>query len=661
MTKFTSDVVDRIERFRQPNTQIESLYPIFEAINNALDAVDEKFKEEKRSKGLINIKILPYEDQNCIASVHDNGTGLNKKNFDAYTKVDTPNKINVGGKGVGRLYWLHAFDESHIESIYENGDIGKKHRRKFINSLNFPTYFKDIEHDTEVENDNPTGTKVAFYGFRDSRYENKFPKKEDTFAKYIVQHFLSIILSKDSPRILFTYRDNEEKDLSNLLRDYIVKDKQETLTDFGLGEISLHMLKIREKLKIKSHLAYLVADSRTVISTNIDNLLGFNKVGEDNNLFFGVCISGKIFDKSVEQDRTRFGLEPNDIKEIIKKTCEQAKENFLFEEAKRHHQVRLEVLERVLNQYPSIDFDTPEKMLEKIPEASTDADEMYGAFSRERYRRDRKTETKINGIIDDINSKKPLTNYESNFSKIAKLIKKQVKNSLAEYIVRRKVVLDLLNEMIKNYPSTEGDDARKNYFYEEQLHNFICPKRDRESNHELWVVTERLTFSKYLYSDEPIRNFLKEAKDNERPDIISFDKKFLLQNSRSSKILIVEFKRPGRKIYDLKDDPVNQIKKYVEKMFDHTIEQDIEGEPIGIDKETTIFACYVIADIVGGMRNFMNEWDNHPYLDGSKIKTLKGVYRNVTIEVIPWKGLLEDAHERNKAFFERLGINKKSP
>jgi hypothetical protein len=51
-------------------------------------------------------------------SVIDNGIGFTKDNYESFLRVGTRQKAQIGGKGIGRLTWLKAFEVVHIDSLY---------------------------------------------------------------------------------------------------------------------------------------------------------------------------------------------------------------------------------------------------------------------------------------------------------------------------------------------------------------------------------------------------------------------------------------------------------------------------------------------------------------------------------------------------------------
>ena len=99
--------------------------------------------------------------------------------------------------------------------------------------------------------------------------------------------------------------------------------------------------------------------------------------------------------------------------------------------------------------------------------------------------------------------------FASTIEEAKKAIEDAEQKSLAEYVVRRKVVLDFIKILLQNV----RDDARdSSYQREDILHSFICPVRvntldsglkkvEPAASHDLWIIDERLTFAKYFSSD----------------------------------------------------------------------------------------------------------------------------------------------------------------
>ncbi len=68
------------------------------------------------------------------------------------------------------------------------------------------------------------------------------------------------------------------------------------------------------------------------------------------------------------------------------------------------------------------------------------------------------------------------------------------------------------------------------------------------------------------------------------------------------RVLLIEFKRLGRKQYKDSEHPQTQLQKYIREL--QSFESiDINGRPINLNTDA-MFYCYVVADIFGKM----NEW-----------------------------------------------------
>lgn len=232
--------------------------------------------------------------------------------------------------------------------------------------------------------------------------------------------------------------------------------------------------------------------------------------------------------------------------------------------------------------------------------------------------------------------------------------------------MRRKVVLDFIELLLE----TVRDDSKGSaYQREDILHSFICPLKinniaDRtgrrvepSASHDLWIVDERLTFAEYFSSDVEF-NALAEAFDSkDRADVLIFDYVHgLRQTDQPSKVLLVEFKRPGRRDYAEDENPQFQVQRYVQRLQSGNL-TDVRGRPVKLD-QNTIFYCYVVADIVGKLDEWTFTWQRTA--DGRGRLYRPNVGFSGSVELIGWDALIEDARARNKAFFERAGISGKS-
>src|SRR5262249_43494730 len=158
--------------------------------------------------------------------------------------------------------------------------------------------------------------------------------------------------------------------------------------------------------------------------------------------------------------------------------------------------------------------------------------------------------------------------FAATIKEAGKAIEEAEQRSLTEYVVRRKVVLDFIEILLEKVRDGAQESA---YQREDILHSFICPLRvstiqgkgrkvEPATSHDLWIVDERLTFAQYFSSDVEFSALAETADSDERPDILVFDYVHgLRQTDEPSKVLLVEFKKPGRKAYADNEHPQFQV------------------------------------------------------------------------------------------------------
>ena len=130
----------------------------------------------------------------------------------------------------------------------------------------------------------------------------------------------------------------------------------------------------------------------------------------------------------------------------------------------------------------------------------------------------------------------------------------------------------------------------------------------------------------------------------------------LRQTDAPSKVLLVEFKRPGRTVYRDDENPQLQVERYVRKLQSGSL-ADVRGRPIKLDG-TSIFYCFIVADIVGKLDEWTYSWQRTADGRGRIYRPSDGFLGS--IELVGWDALLEDAKARNEAFFDKAGISGKS-
>jgi hypothetical protein len=106
------------------------MQPLFEAVSNAIFAIEDAQKVSPEREGIIDIYVADLRHPDKIdIEVVDNGIGLDDARYRAFCQLDTNFKKERGGKGVGRLFWLDSFANVRVESKYLGR--GQIHDRAF--------------------------------------------------------------------------------------------------------------------------------------------------------------------------------------------------------------------------------------------------------------------------------------------------------------------------------------------------------------------------------------------------------------------------------------------------------------------------------------------------------------------------------------------------
>lgn len=226
------------------------------------------------------------------------------------------------------------------------------------------------------------------------------------------------------------------------------------------------------------------------------------------------------------------------------------------------------------------------------------------------------------------------------------------KNDLTHYSVLRRNILDIFGK------SLESDESGC-YSSEGVVHDIIFPRKgDTEvtsfDDHNLWIVDERLNFTKYVSSDVPLN-----GKNTEHPDLLVYNKRVLFRgdNEPSNPITIFEFKKPQRDDFvnpSSPEDPVQQIVRYVNNIRDGKYKTP-EGREMRVAANTPFYG-FIVCDLTAKVKAWLErEKDFKPMPDQLGWFQWRGNI-NLYVEVISWDKILRDARMRNKVFFEKLGI-----
>jgi hypothetical protein len=130
---------------RLKNTKLaksRALLPLFEAVVNAIQAVDDapgrdlgsgsiEVRVIRRSQALFEFDpiTLPTPAEPIMSFVvKDNGVGFDDRNMESFRTLDSEYKSAKGCRGVGRFLWLKAFKRVEVISRYLDDEKALRER-----------------------------------------------------------------------------------------------------------------------------------------------------------------------------------------------------------------------------------------------------------------------------------------------------------------------------------------------------------------------------------------------------------------------------------------------------------------------------------------------------------------------------------------------------
>jgi hypothetical protein len=667
---YSINLEGRVKNYSLPKNR--PLIPLFEAIVNSLHAIEErKISENKHSgkKYFIEIEIIRSQQPILFSElpaiegfvVRDNGIGFTEKNMQSFLESDSGYKASIGGKGVGRFSWLKAFSKAEILSIFnENGSY---HKRCFEFTLN-NQYVNDEFMESQAADDCLTEVKLETYL---PDYAQEVPKHIDTVTIKIMQHCLVYFLDIDCPRI--DVIDSDQKiNLNQLFEDKFKPEENSTYFSLGNYEFQLLNIKITERL-FKGNRLYFCANNRMVKSYDLENYIVNldRQIFEKDGFWYLGILTGKYLDDNTDMNRLSFtiresgvlfGNDPT-IEEIIKFSSVKVQDylmDYLTKINIEKEQRIKEFATKEAPQYRHLLKHMPDKVSKIKPNISNEKLEeaLYGIkreFDKQNKREQISLKEKMNK--EDLS----LRDYERLLKEQMEKIIDSNQAALADYIMHRKVVIELFDLGIKKF---NNDDYSKEAF----MHSLIYPMRHNSEDlayegHNLWLIDEKLSYCNFISSDE----YFDNDPNQERTDIMLLDSPALdspvfvseKQNDGTeyNSVIIFELKRPMRNDYNEKSNPITQLQDYVIKIKNGKA-KDRFHRPIRVGP-TTKFYLYAVCDITQSLQDVLLK------MDYSLTPDQIGYYHyhsnlNAYCEVLSYDKILNDAKQRNRVLFDKLGI-----
>ena len=329
---------------------------------------------------------------------------------------------------------------------------------------------------------------------------------------------------------------------------------------------------------------------------------------------------------------------------------------FLAEYIERIRRKQVETTNEIIRENPQfLPFrDLLEDFVESNLSLNTQGEEdIYLELSRRKLRAKRKLNGEIRSLKND-----EIRRMDNKVQQITKALNDEKKSSLAEYVVRRKEILDLLDSSL-----AFTDTETRKYYKEEVIHELIVPVRSSSEEldydaHNLWILDDRLAFYSFFRSDKPFKTFVVGSDSTKEPDLaVVFERSLAFEREgRDEPVIIVEFKRPGRDDFDGNSNPVAQVLGYVDVFRSGTAIENLSGKLIKPISPSTRFICFIVADFTDSLKSVLRySVANNPTADGEGFFGYSREH-NASVEVLPYDKVLHDAKVRNEAFFKRLDL-----
>lgn len=658
------------------------MLPVYEAVSNAIHAIEDA--NIPLQQGRITVRIN-RDTQSTLSfdqtskrpgpdakgdivgfTITDNGVGFNNANMESFLTLDSEYKASRGGRGVGRLLWLKAFDRATIESVYEADGNGRRKR-----TFTFDAKQGVSEPTITNAKDEPRCTHIRLTGFA-RRFREPSPKTARVIGKNLFEHCLWYFVRPGGAPTIEIVDDDETIALDDVYDEHMVAGATTESIDLKGATFDLIHIKLSAS-SARGHSIAFCAANRLVTQESLKGRIPglYGTLRDDATSFVYECyVSSPLLDERVRSERTSFDIEEEPLEmfastELSQKEIREAviarAAVFLadyLEEKRRLGKERVtNFVARRAPRYRPILARIPDDQLVVDPAISDkDLDLVLHKHLAD-------IESKMLSDGHDVMHPQPhesFPDYRARLDEYLKTAADIKRSDLANYVSHRRVIIDLLEAAIRR-------QADGNYAREDLIHTLIMPMRkDSNATHfetcNLWLIDERLAFHDFLASDRPLGSLpITGATDGTEPDIVAlnvFDNPMLVSEGPHlppAALIVVELKRPMRNDAGQGEekDPIEQALGYLDRIRQGRV-QTANGRLIPGSEHIPGF-CYVLCDLTSSVVQRCKMHDAIRTSDGLGYFFYNKTY-GAYVEVISFDRLVNAAKERNKAFFDKLGL-----
>jgi hypothetical protein len=684
------------------------LQAIFEAFTNSLESIQASREQNAtEEKGFISIELhvvknlLSSEDNTYNfdkITITDSGIGFNDKEYTRFLNLRDDRK-NFKNKGTGRVQYLHTFDKTIFNSIYQDKNSSSGFSERKITLSKAEAFLKQnaiIRLDAENEIDaTETETTVTFHTVLEDKDKSVFNYiSAQDIKRELIRHYLAGFCEhrEELPEIKITkFIEGEiETELTIKSGDIPIPTKEEHI-EIRYSKVNgnaIEKTSNNETFDLKAFVIptneldknglKLISKGEEAKEITLRNLIASDEIDGNRYLFL---LSGNYIDERDSDTRGEINI-------VTAKELKNRDSNSLFAE----EEILIEDIEDRTNQtIVSLFKEIQEKRKEKeenikelqkmflLNDKTLNAlknkikiDDSDDVILRKVYEADAKIiATKDAEIKQQIEALEELEPTEKDYQKklsvkvdeFVKTIPLQNRTALTQYVARRKMVIELFGKILKKEIDKLKDGGRID---ENLMHNLIFQQStDNPEISDLWLIAEDFIYFKgtsesqlgklqidgvniikETLSEEEEQYRLKQKGDakQKRTDILLFPKE--------GKCIIIELKAPETNV----SEHLNQINRYaslINNLSKDTYKFDtfygyLIGENIDVD------------DIEDNDSDFKSAhsldfiFRPHKRIAGKFGKSDGSLYT----EIIKYSTLLERAELRNKIFIQKLENTK---
>lgn len=644
------DMVAVLERTHISKDLHGFLLPTLEAVSNAIHGIEARFGEDAKRLGKIDITMSAIHDpQRLLISITDNGAGLDDGNYVSFKTPFSGHKLRQHGRGFGRFIAFKVFARVLYSSRY--GDSSPTDKRTF----RFDIHAKNelIYHDGEPDFEH-LGLRVDYDEPRPEWNDLIATLNESDIADHIASHFLPHFLYRGIPEIMIRFDEANPTNITEHFKSVFIQSAAGTFEvqiDGRAETIEYSLSKLPRTRSFKHHSLLFAAGDRIVGNPrDLTNLLGQPAFSDDNDKAYIVIgvVRASAFESRLNDARTGINISPAVVEEIVSAVGQiiQASEKTQIAKIKT---AQSRDLAGALLENPILRIGLKGQSVSSYVAGKPNnwkAQDFVSNLAIERYRVSRDLTKAITIAANNPDD------YMSNIKEIVQQIDASNKEALAEYIVHRKKVIELI-EAARKY-GTNGKHAPEDTIHDLVFHRFSDSTEKDYFEHNLWLIDDALAFLPYISSDRAMHGKGRK-KGDKIADLAFFEESLVLGDNDGTTVTIVEFKRPSRDDYrfgDAKHDPVMQVIETLDGATAAGGIHKIDGTHFAFRGVVRRFA-YIVADLTPTLVNVLRK---HDFKNDSN-PDIYVRYRDneqIFIQAIGYDTLVANAKKRNQAFFSVL-------